>query len=177
MGGPGRRSVPTLNLPDAVKWLPAVLVAALLWGLLRRAATPDPPAAVLGALHQATPAQLTSITVYPLLPGRRGEAPRPFQLRGPAAVRPLLPGLRQLRILAVDTATFRPLLEATVVIRLTADLADAWHLRGRDVVLRLAATPTQQVALRAQSRVVYASPTLSRRVQQVRDSLAAGKTR
>lgn len=158
---------------EALGLLPAVLVAGAIWLWARRAATPDAYPAVAGALGQAQPADVQSITVYPLQPGPLGGDARPFQLRTAAAVAPLLRGLRQLRPVAPSRPAPGPLLEATVVVRLRPALAAAWHLHSRDVILRLATLGGREVALRAHSPVVCQSTALNQQVRHLRDSLAA----
>ena len=148
------------------------LLLALVWWLSSRAATPDAYPAVAGALRQARPADVESITCYPLLPDRRGRPARPFQLRTAAAVAPLLRALQQLQPVIVDQDHFSPLLEATVMVRLRPALATAWHLHSRDIIWRLATAAEGEVALRAYSPVVCKSTVLNRRVRQLRDSLA-----
>ncbi|NML64985.1 hypothetical protein HHL22_07175 [Hymenobacter sp. RP-2-7] len=162
---------------DVLKLLPAVLVAGAIWLWVRQAATPDAYPAVAAALRQARPADLQSITVYPLLPGPLGGDVRPFQLRTMAALAPLLRALQQLRPVAISQAAPQPLLEATVVVRLQPALAAAWHLHSRDIIWRLATVGAQPVALRAHSSVVCQSAALSRQVRHLRDSLATGPAR
>lgn len=159
----------------ALLLLAAGLVASLIWLLTSRAATPDAYPAVAGALRQARPADVESITCYPLLPDRRGRPARPFQLRTAAAVAPLLRALRQLRPIIVNKQTFDPLVETTVMVRLRPALAAAWHLHSRDIIWRLATAAEGEVALRAYSPVVCQSPALNQRVRQLRDSVAAAK--
>jgi hypothetical protein len=156
----------------ALKLLAAVLAVAGLWLLARRSAAPDPYAAVAGALRQARPADVEYITLYPLLPDRQGRAARPFQLRPAAAIGPLLRGLQQLRPIGINKQTFNPLIETTLMVRLTPELAAAWQLHSRDIIFRLASAAEGDVALRAYSDVVCQSTALNQRVRHVRDSLA-----
>ena len=149
------------------------LLLALVWWLTSRAATPDAYPDVAGALRQARPADVESITCYPLLPDRRGRAARPFQLRTAAAVAPLLRALQQLRPVIVDKQTFNPLIETTVMVRLRPALAAAWHLHSRDIIWRLALAAEGDVALRAYSPVVCQSTALNQQVRQLRDSVDA----
>ena len=158
---------------NALKLLAVVLATGGLWLLARRSAAPDPYAAVAGALRQARPADVEYIALYPLLPARQGGAARPFQLRAPAAIGPLLLGLQQLRPIGVDKRTFSPLMETTLMVRLTPALAAVWRLHSRDVIFRLATTAEGSVALRAYSDVVCQSTALNQRVQHVCDSLAS----
>ncbi|GAB3634699.1 hypothetical protein GCM10027422_02890 [Hymenobacter arcticus] len=161
----------TTYLP-AIKLLAAVLAVAAVWVLARRGATPDPYAAVAGALRQARPTDVEYVTLYPLLPDNQGRAARPFQLRTAAAIGPLLAGLRQLRPIKVNKQNFNPLVETTLMVRLTPALAATWQLHSRDVIFRLASAAEGDVALRAYSDVVCQSTALSQRVRHVRDSLA-----
>lgn|GEM_PF-1330424 len=155
-----------------LKVLAAVLAAAGLWLLARRSATPDGYAAVAGALHQARPADVESITLYPLLPDGQGRPARPFQLRGAVAIGPLLGAMQQLQPLPVAADALRPLVEATVVVRLRPALAAAWQLHSRAVIWRLATAAQGEVALRAYSPVVCQSTALNQRVRYLCDSLA-----
>ncbi|WP_223649139.1 hypothetical protein [Hymenobacter psoromatis] len=155
--------------------LATALVVGLIWLLTSRAATPDAYPDVAGALSQARPADVESITCYPLLPDRRGRPARPFQLRTAATVAPLLRALRQMRPVIVDKQTFNPLIETTVMVRLRPELAAAWHLHSRDIIWRLALAAEGDVALRAFSQVVCQSPALNRQVRQLRDSVDAAK--
>lgn len=156
----------------ALLLLAAGLLVGLLWLLTRRAATPDAYPDVAGALQQAQAADVESITLYPLLPDARGGAARPFQLRTAADRAAVLRGLKQLRPLVVDKATFSPFLETTLVVRLRPELAAAWHLHSRAVIWRLATAAEGEVALRAYSEVVCQSTALNQRVRYLRDSLA-----
>lgn len=156
----------------ALKLLAAALAVAGVWLLARRGATPDPYAAVAGALRQARAADVEYITLYPLLPDRQGRAARPFQLRTAAAIGPLLRGLQQLRPIRVNKQLFNPLIETTLLVRLTPALAASRRLHSRDVIFRLASAAEGDVALRAYSDVVCQSTALSQRVRHVRDSLA-----
>jgi hypothetical protein len=157
----------------ALKLLLAGLAVGALWLLARRGAAPDTYAAVAGALRQARPADIERITFYPLLPDQQGRAARPFQLRTAGAISPLLQSLKQLRPIIVNKQTFSPLIETTLMVRLTPGLASAWHLHSRDVILRLATANEGEVALRAYSQVVCQSTALNQRVRQVRDSVAS----
>ena len=173
MAGPSpRREVKKNVYLDVLKLLPAVLVAGAIWLWVRQAATPDAYPAVAAALRQARPADLQSITVYPLLPGPLGGDARPFQLRTATALAPLLRSLQQLRPVALGPQAPTPLLEATVVVRLRPALAAACHLHSRDIIWRLATVGAQPVALRAHSPVVCQSAALSQQVRHLRDSLA-----
>ncbi|OGX83314.1 hypothetical protein [Hymenobacter coccineus] len=71
---------------SALLLLATALAVGLLWLLTSRAATPDAYPAVAGALRQARPDDVESITCYPLLPDRRGRPGR-FSCARP----PLLP--------------------------------------------------------------------------------------
>ena len=153
--------------------LATALVVGLAWWLTSRAATPDAYPDVAGALGQARPADVESITCYPLLPDRRGRPARPFQLRTAAAIAPLLRALRQLRPVIVDKQAFNPLIETTVMVRLRPALAAAWHLHSRDIIWRLALAAEGDVALRAYSQVVCQSTALNQQVRQLRDSVDA----
>ncbi|AMR26650.1 hypothetical protein A0257_05710 [Hymenobacter psoromatis] len=149
------------------------LLVGLIWLFTSWAATPDAYPDVAGALRQARPADVESITCYPLLPDRRGRPARPFQLRTAAAIAPLLRALRQMRPVIVDKQTFNPLIETTVMVRLRPELASAWHLHSRAIIWRLALAAEGDVALRAYSSVVCQSTALNRRVRQLRDSVDA----
>ena len=155
-----------------ILWIACALVAAGIgWLLVRKGATPNSPAAVEAALRQAHPTDLESVTVYPLVPGQQA-ATRPFQVRAPAQLRQLLPALQQLRPIKVAEGTFQPLLEATVVVRLTAPVADAAHLHSRDLSFRLASSDLGAVAQLAQTNNFYQAAALSQRIAQLRDSVA-----
>ncbi|TDN37896.1 hypothetical protein A8B98_01150 [Hymenobacter sp. UV11] len=156
-----------------MKVLATGLVVAALWLLTRRAATPDTFAAVTGALRQAQPADVESITLYPLLPDKQGGAARPFQLSTPAEISSLLRALEQLRPIAVNKQTFDPFMQTTLTVRLTPQLAEAWHLHSRDVIWRLASAAEGAVALRAYSDTICQSTALNQRVEFLRDSLAS----
>lgn len=143
----------------------AVLAAGLGWLLVRKGAVPNGRAAVEQALRHATAADLEDLTVYPLL-GQR----RPFQVRG-AALRPLVPALRQLRAVVVGPG-FEPLLEATLVLRLRPALADAQQLHSRIITFRLAASAQGEVMQLAQTNYFYPAAALSQRLWQLGDSLA-----
>lgn len=153
-----------------------VLVATCLgWLLVRKGAVPNGRAAVENALRQATPADVESITLYPLIPGQGPAPARPFQVRAPAQLRVLVPALQQLRpikVAAVAGGTFQPLLEATLVVRLAAQPAEDWHLHSRSIIFRLASTPAGEVAQLAQTNYFYQSATLSYQLGRLRDSLA-----
>jgi hypothetical protein len=157
----------------ALKLLVAVLAMAGLWLLARRGAVPDSYAAVAGALRQARPTDVAYITLYPLLPDKQGRAARPFQLRTAAAIGPLLAGLQQLRPIRINKQVFNPLIETTLMVRLTPELAAARQLHSRDVIFRLASAAEGDVALRAYSEVVCQSTALNQRVRHMRDSLAS----
>ncbi|TFZ65108.1 hypothetical protein E4631_16315 [Hymenobacter sp. UV11] len=158
---------------NVLKVLATGLVVAALWLLTRRAATPDTFAAVTGALRQAQPADVESITLYPLLPDKQGGAARPFQLSTPAEISSLLRALEQLRPIAVNKQTFDPFMQTTLTVRLTPQLAEAWHLHSRDVIWRLASAAEGAVALRAYSDTICQSTALNQRVEFLRDSLAS----
>jgi hypothetical protein len=154
-------------------WVLCVVVAAGIgWLLVRRGATPNGRAAVEQALRQATPADVESMTVYPLVPGQGPGPARPFQVREPAQLRRLLPALQQLRPIGTVGSTFQPLLEATLVVRLAAQPAAAWQLHSRNLVFRLATSSEGEVAQLAQTNYFYKSAALSRQLGQLRDSLA-----
>ena len=161
---------------SALLLLATALAVGLLWLLTSRAATPDAYPAVAGALRQARPADVESITCYPLLPDRRGRPARPFQLRTAATIAPLLRALRQLRPVTVNKQAFSPLVETTVMVRLRPALADAWHLHSGTIIWRLALAAEGDVALRAFSPVVCQSPALNRQVRQLRDSVDAKRS-
>ena len=148
-------------------WVLCVLVAASLgWLLVRRGATPNGRAAVERALHQLTPPDVESLTVYPLGAG----AGRPFQVRGAARLRRLVPALRQLRPVAADAGPV--LLDATLVVRLAAAPAEAWQLHSRSLVFRLATSGQGEVAQLAQTTYYYRAAALSQQLRLLRDSLA-----
>jgi hypothetical protein len=149
-----------------------VVAAAIGWLLVRRGATPNGRAAVEQALRQAKPADVESITVYPLVPGQGPGATRPFQVREPAQLRQLLPALQQMRLVTSAGSTFQPLLEATMVVRLAAQPAEAWQLHSRNIVFRLATSSEGEVAQLAQTNYFYQSAALSRQLGRLRDSLA-----
>ncbi len=157
---------------DLLWVLVAVVATGLGWLLVRKAAIPDGRVAVENALRHATPADIESLTVYPLVAGQGPQAARPFQVRTPGQLRALLPVLQQLRRLKVDTATFQPLLEATLVVRLAAAPAEAWHLHNRSFVFRLAASGEGEVVQLAQTNYFYQATALSQQLTQLRDSLA-----
>jgi hypothetical protein len=151
-----------------ILWVLCALVATGIgWLLVRKGATPNGRVAVEQALHQATLADVESITVYPLLPGQS----RPFQVRAPAALRTLLPALQHLRAITIAPA-FEPLLEATLVVRLRPELAASHHLHTRTITFRLATSADGEVAQLAQTNYFYQAAALSQRVWQLRDSLA-----
>jgi hypothetical protein len=157
-----------LRYPHELLWvLSALLATGIGWLLVRKGAVPNSRAAVEQALRQATPADVESLTVYPLLPGQS----RPFEVRGPA-LQPLLPALRQLRAVALAPG-FEPLLEATLVLRLRPALAEAQHLRSRAITFRLASSARGEVMQLAQTNYFYYAAALSPRIWQLRDSLAA----
>jgi hypothetical protein len=156
------------NIRQELLWvLCALLAAGLGWLLVRKGAVPNGRAAVERALRLATPADVESLTVFPLLPGQS----RPFEVRGPA-LRSLLPALRPLRAVAL-TPGFEPLLEATLVLRLRPALAEAQHLRSRSVTFRLASSAQGEVMQLAQTNYFYHAGALAPRIWQLRDSLAA----
>ena len=150
-------------------WVLALVVAAGLgWLVLHHGATRDGHRAVEAALHQATPADLESITVYPLGPGPT----RPFQVRNPAQLGWLLAALQPLRPLAATEPGFQPLLEATVVVRLRAAPAAAAHLHSRSISLRLVSAAQGELAQLAQTNYFYQAAAFNQRLGQLRDSLA-----
>ncbi|RZK53082.1 MAG: hypothetical protein EOO59_12865 [Hymenobacter sp.] len=148
-----------------------MLAAAGFWLLVRHRAAPDPYAAVAAALRQARPADVASITLYPLLPDKQGRPARPFELRTAAAIGPVLRGLQQLRPIRVNKQTFNPFIEATLMVRLSPELAAARQLHSHNVIFRLASAAEGDVALRAYSEVVCQSTALSQRVRHLRDSV------
>ena len=154
------------SYPEVLWLVCAVLAAGLGWLLVRRGATPNGPAAVEAALRHLAPADLESLTVYPL-----GGPGRPFQVRAPAQLRSLVPALRQLRPLAPASPAFQPLLEATLVVRLRAAPAAAQHLHSRNLTFRLALAGREEVAQLAQTNHFYRAAALSQRLEQLRDSL------
>ncbi|RZK61096.1 MAG: hypothetical protein EOO59_05925 [Hymenobacter sp.] len=150
-------------------WVLALLVAAGLgWLVLHNGATRDGHLAVEAALRRAAPADLESITVYPLGPGPT----RPFQVQNLAQLSQLLVALQPLRPLAVAESGFQPLLEATVVVRLRAAPAAAGHLHSRSISLRLVSAPQGELAQLAQTNYFYRAAAFSQRLAQLRDSLA-----
>jgi hypothetical protein len=150
-------------------WVLCALVATGIgWLLVHKGAMPNGRAAVEQALRHATPADVESIAVYPLLPGQS----RPFEVRAPAALRSVLPALRQLRAVAV-TPGFEPLLEATLVVRLRPALAEAQHLRSRAITFRLASSGQGEVVQLAQTNYFYHAAALGQRIWQLGDSLTA----
>jgi hypothetical protein len=154
-------------------WVLCVVVAAGIgWLLVRRGATPNGRVAVEQALRQAKPTDVESMTVYPLVPGQGPGPARPFQVREPAQLRHLLPALQQLRPIASMGSTFEPLLEATLVVRLAAQPAEAWQLHSRNIVFRLATSSQGEVAQLAQTNYFYNAAALSRQLGHLRDSLA-----
>jgi hypothetical protein len=156
---------------DLLWVLCAVVATGIGWLLVRRGATPNGRAAVEQVLRQVKPVDVESITVYPLVPGQGPGAARPFQVRDPAQMRQLVPALQQLRPATMDS-TFQPLLEATLVVRLAAQPAEAWQLHSRNIVFRLATSSQGEVAQLAQTNYFYKSATLSRQLGRLRDSLA-----
>jgi hypothetical protein len=164
-----------INLKNALKngqqellWvLCAIVATGIGWLLVRKGAVPNGHVAVEQALRRATPADVEDITVYPLLAGQS----RPFQVRSPAALRALLPALQQLRAVPV-TPGFEPLLDATLLVRLRPALAEAQHLHSRTITFRLATSAQGEVAQLAQTNYFYHAAALSRRIWQLRDSLA-----
>jgi hypothetical protein len=156
--------------PELLWVLAAVVAAGLGWLLVRRGATPNGRAAVEHALREVQPADVESLTVYPLVAGA-GPA-RPFQVREAARLRRLVPALRQLRPVAAGAAAFQPLLDATLVVRLAAAPAEAWHLRSRTLVFRLATSGQGPVAQLAQTNYFYHATALSQGLWQLRDSLS-----
>ncbi|RZK62042.1 MAG: hypothetical protein EOO59_03585 [Hymenobacter sp.] len=161
----------TRFLSDLLWLLGLVLAAGLGWLLVRRGATPDSRIAIEAALRQARPADVESLTVYPLLMGRGAQGARPFQVRAVGPLRALLPALQQLRSVPVGRAAFQPLLEATLVLRLAAGSAPARHLHSRSIVFRLAAASQGEVVQLAQTNYFYQATELSRQLTQLRDSL------
>lgn len=158
--------------PDLLWVLCVVVSAAIGWLLVRKGAVPNERAAVENALRHATPADLESITLYPLVGGAGSAPARPFQVRAPAQLRTLLPALRQLRPVVAATGAFQPLLEATLVVRLLAPPAEAWHLHSRNLIFRLASSNQGAVAQLARTNYFYQAAALSQRLGQLRDSLA-----
>jgi len=157
---------PLVRYQQELLWLLCALLATGLgWLLVRKGAVPNGRVAVEQALRRATPADIEDLTVYPLL----GQS-RPFQVRG-AALRPLVPALRQLRAVAVGPG-FAPLLEATLVLRLRPALAEAQQLHSRVITFRLAASAQGEVMQLAQTNYFYPAAALSQRLWQLRDSLA-----
>ena len=150
-------------------WVLCTLVATGIgWLLVAKGAVPNGRAEVEQALRRATPADVESIAVYPLLPGHS----RPFEVRAPAALRSVLPSLQPLRAVAVGPG-FEPLLEATLVVRLRPALAEAQHLRSRTITFRLASSGQGEVVQLAQTNYFYHAAALGRRLWQLGDSLAA----
>jgi len=145
-------------------------VGLAMWLLARSAAATDGPVAVESALQRARPADVESITVYPLAPG----PPRPFQLRTAAGIAPLLPALRQLRAMRASARPLDAQPLATLSVRLTAPAQAAWHLRHRELIFRLATSSRGDIAQRAASPITYQCPALGRQVRQLRDSLSGG---
>jgi hypothetical protein len=143
-------------------------VCLVTWVLARNAATTDSRLAVENALQLARPADIETITVFPLSPG----PPRPFQLRTAASIAPLLPALRQLKATDADPDLLgiEPL--ATLNVRLTAPAQATWHLRHRELIFRLASSIQGDIAQRAASQVVYQCPALGQQVRYLRDSIA-----
>jgi hypothetical protein len=161
------------SLISDVLWLAAVGVATTIgWLLVRQGAVPNERAAVENALRHATPADLESITLYPLVGGTGAAPARPFQVRAPAQLRSLLPALQQLRPIGVASPTFQPLLDATLVVRLLGPPAAAWHLHSRTLIFRLASSDQGAVAQLARTNYFYRAAALSQRLGQLRDSLA-----
>ena len=152
--------------PELLWVLALVLAAGLGWLVLHNGATRDGHLAVEAALRRATPADLESITVYPLGPGR------PFQVRNSAQLGQLLVALQPLRPLAAAGPKFQPLLEATVMVRLRAAPAAAAHLHSRSISLRLVSAPEGELAQLAQTNYFYQAADFSQRLAQLRDSLA-----
>lgn len=148
----------------------AIVATGIGWLLVRKGAVPNDRTAVEQALRHATPADIEDLTVYPLLAGES----RPFQVRGPAALRTLLPALQQLCAVPV-TPGFEPLLEATLVVRLRPALAEAQHLHSRSLTFRLASSAQGEVVQLAQTNTFYHAAALSQRLWQLRDSLAAAR--
>ncbi|MGI4762405.1 MAG: hypothetical protein ACRYF0_16970 [Janthinobacterium lividum] len=157
------------NGQQELLWVLCALVATGIgWLLVRKGAVPNGRVAVEQALRHATLTDIEDLTVYPLLAGES----RPFQVRSPAALRPLLPTLQQLRAVPV-TPGFEPLLEATLVLRLRPALADAQHLNSRTITFRLASSAQGEVMQLAQTNFFYHAAALSQRIGLLRDSLAA----
>jgi hypothetical protein len=155
--------------PDLLWILCAVVAAGLGWLLVRRGATPNGRVAVEKVLREVQLADVESVTVYPLVAGA-GPA-RPFQVRGASRLRPLVPALRQLRPVAADSSSaFQPLLEATLVVRLAAAPAEAWHLHSRNLVFRLATSAQGEVAQLAQTNNFYYAAALGQRLRLLGDS-------
>jgi hypothetical protein len=148
-------------------------VCLLTWLLARHALTADSRLAVENALQLARPADIETITVFPLSPG----PPRPFQLRTAAGIALLLPALRQLQVTDADPNTLAAEPLVTLNVRLTAPAQAAWHLRHRELIFRLASSRRGDIAQRAASQVVYQCPALGRQVRHLRDSIANGSTR
>ena len=146
-----------------------VVATGLGWLLVRRGATPNDRVAVEKVLREMTLADVESVTVYPLVAG--AGPTRPFQMRQASQLRPLVPALRQLRPVATSN-TFQPLLEATLVVRLAAAPAEAWHLHSRNLTFRLATSAQGEVAQLAQTNDFYYAAALSQRLQALRDSLS-----
>lgn len=140
------------------------------WLLARHAFTADGRLAVENALQLARPADIETITVFPLSPG----PPRPFQLRTAASIAPLLPALRQLHPLpaSVNRHLLAPEPLATLNVRLTAPAQAAWHLRHRELIFRLASSSQGDIAQRAATQVTYQCAALGRQVRHLRDSIA-----
>ena len=148
-----------------------VVATGLGWLLVRRGATPNGRVAVEKVLREVQLADVESVTVYPLVAG--AGPTRPFQVRQASRLRPLVPALRQLRRVAADSGrTFQPLLEATLVVRLAAAPAEAWHLNSRNLTFRLATSAQGEVAQLAQTNDFYYAAALSQRLQVLRDSLS-----
>jgi hypothetical protein len=154
--------------PEILLVLCGVLATGIGWLLVRGGVTPNGRVAVEQALRQAKPADIESITVFPLQPGQS----RPFEARAPAVLRLLLPALQQLRPVALAPA-FEPLLEATLLVRLQPGLATAQHLHSRTITFRLATSAEGEVVQLAQTNYFYHAAALSQRIWQLRDSLAA----
>jgi len=138
------------------------------WLLARHAFTADGRLAVENALQLARPADIETITVFPLSPG----PPRPFQLRTAASIAPLLPALRQLQAIQVSEPLLAPEPLATLNVRLTAPAQAAWHLRHRELIFRLASSSQGDIAQRAATQVTYQCAALGRQVRHLRDSIA-----
>ena len=157
--------------PELLWVLCALVAAGIGWLLVRRGATPNDRASVEKALREVQPADVESLTVYPLVAG--AGPTRPYQVREAARLRRLVPALRQLRpVAAGDSAAFQPLLEATLVVRLAAAPAEAWQLHSRTLVFRLATSGQGEVAQLAQTNYFYHATALSQGLWQLRDSLA-----